>query len=202
MHGRNGCAGVYVSLAIFRDDRCMFRAHPFDRALFITDLFRAIAGIVLTAMAAPLIVSLILLGPLYAYSVAAPIVVTASFVVGLSISWTAALINAAVLSVLARFRVDALPVSLFSGALIGLWARTMVGHGKIGAPETWNALVPFGATGALMGALYWLIAIWPQKRRRLANESVSTRSLDRAAQDTFQRKRDRRIPWDGRVPPD
>jgi hypothetical protein len=184
----------------------MFGSHPFDRALVVADLFRAIAGIVLTAMAAPPIVSLFLFRQLAVFYVTAPFILTASHLVGLSISSAAALINAAILSALARFRVDSLPISLVSGGLIGLWAQTIVGDGRTGAPETGtlslSVLVPFGATGVLMGGLYWLIAILPPRRRRLAQESVSSRSPDQAPQGAFKQNRDRRIPWDGRVPPD
>ena len=207
LHGQKGFTNVYACLVIFRDDRCMFGAHPFDRALVITDLFRAIAGIVLTAMAAPPILSVFLFGQVLAYYPMAPIILGAAFMVGLSISSAAALLNAVVVSLLARFRVDALPVSLVSGGLVGLWARTVVVQGRTGtAPETGtmslHEFIPFGATGALMGGLYWLIAILPQRRRRRAQESVSSQSLDQAVQDTIKRRRGRRIPWDGRVPPD
>jgi hypothetical protein len=204
-HGLTGFATVYVSLVIFRDDRCMFRLHSFDRALFVTDLFRAVTGIVLTAMAAPLIVSVHLFGPLLLYY-PGPIILYVSYVAGLSISAAAALVNAAILSLLARLRADALPISLASGGLVGLWVPTALMQGRnVRASETGGmaleGFVPFGATGALMGALYWLIAIWPRRRRRLARECVSSRNLDQAAQDAVKRKRDRRIPWDGRVPP-
>jgi hypothetical protein len=204
-HGLTGFATIYVSLGIFPDDGCMLRSYSFDRPLFVTDLFRAVAGIVLTAMAAPLIVSIHLFGPLLLYY-PGPIILYVSYVAGLSMSAAAALVNAALLSLLARFRADALPISLVSGGLIGLWVPAALKGRSARAPETGamtvEGFVPFGATGALMGALYWLIAIWPQRRRRLAREPVSSRNLDQAAQDAVQRKRDRRIPWDGRVPPD
>jgi hypothetical protein len=125
---------------------------------------------------------------------------------GLPISATAALINAVIVSLLARFRADALPISVVSGALVGgLWVQTVLAQGtSTDASETGTITLqgffPFGAIGALMGVLYWLIAILPQRRRRLARKSVS--ALDQAAQDALKRKRDRRIPWDGRVPPD
>ena len=203
MHGQIGPTVVYANLVIFRDDRCMFKSHPHDRALIITDLFRAIAGIVLTAMATPLILSLFFFGPLL-IQLPGPIILSASYVVGLPISVAAALVNAAVLSLLARCRADALPISLLSGGSVGLLVTTALVHGRsAGGAETGimtlQGVVPFAATGALMGALYWLIAILPRRRRRLAHEPVS--SLDRATQDALIRKRDRRIPWDGRVPP-
>jgi hypothetical protein len=199
-----GLAAVYASLVTFRDDRGMSSSHPIDRALVITDLFRAVAGIVLTAMAAPLILSVYLFGPLLV-QLPGPIILGAAYVTGLSISSAAAIINAAALSLLARFRADSLPISLVSGGLVGLWVPTALVQGRsTDTPETGimtlQGFFPFGATGALMGVLYWLIAILPQRRRRLARESIST--LDQAAQDALKRKRDRRIPWDGRVPPD
>jgi hypothetical protein len=183
----------------------MFRSHSFDRALVITDLFRALAGIVLTAMAAPLILSIFQFGSLLV-QLPGPIILGAAYMAGLPISSAAALINAVVVSLLARFRADALPISVVSGALVGgLWVQTVLAQGRsTGASETGTitlqGFVLFGTTGALMGALYWLIAILPQRRRRLARESVS--ALDQAAQVALKRKRDRRIPWDGRVPPD
>lgn len=150
----------------------MFRSHSFDRTLVITDLFRAISGIVLTAMATPLILSVYLFGPLL-IQLPGPIIFSASYVVGLPISAVAALVNASALSLLARFRADALPISLLSGGLVGLLVTTALAHGRSAdASETGivtlQGFVPFGATGALMGALYWLIAILPQRRRRLA----------------------------------
>jgi hypothetical protein len=208
MHGRMGFATVYACLVIFRDDRRMFRSRQFpNKASVIADLFRATAGIVLTAMAAPLILSVFLFGQLLAYYPMAPIIVGAAFMVGLSISAAAALLNAVVVSLLARFRIDALPISLTSGGLVGLWARTVIVQGRTATSQQTAAMslhefIPFGATGALMGGLYWLIAILPQRRRRRAHESVSSQSLDQAVQDTIKRRRGRRIPWDGRVPPD
>jgi hypothetical protein len=183
----------------------MHRSYPLDRALIVTDLFRAIAGIVLTAMAAPLVVSVYWFGPILMYY-PGPIIFAVSFMAGLSISSVAALVNAAILSLLAWFRVDALPISLISGGLVGLWVPTVLMFGRsAGAAEsgivTLQGFVPFGATGALMGVVYWLIAILPQRHRHLAHGSASSRNLE-PAQEAFQRKRDRRVPWDGRVPPD
>ena len=74
------------------------------------------------------------------------------------------------------------------------------------APQTaamsLHEFIPFGATGALMGGLYWLIAILPQRRRRRALESVSSQSHDQAMHDAIKRRDGGRIPWDGRLPPD
>jgi len=173
-------------------------------APIVLDLSRAVAGIVLTAMAAPLVLSVFLFGSLLV-QLPGPIIVGAGYMVGLPISSAAAVINAAVASLLARLRADALPISLVSGGLVGgLWVPTVLAPGSAGASEAGimilQGFVPFGATGVLMGALYWLIAILPQRRRRLAHEPVGF--LDQARQDALKRKRDRRIPWDGRVPPE
>jgi hypothetical protein len=185
----------------------MFRMPFLNRETVVIALFRAIIGIVLTAMAAPLILSVILFGKLVVAYPVAPLIIAASVIGGLPISSAAALINAAIVSMLAWFRADALPISLASGGLIGLWARAVVVQKRIGiGPETGTTsldeLFPFAATGAVMGGVYWLIAILPQRRQRLVQESVKRRDLDQAAQDTGIRKRGRRIPWDGRVPPD
>lgn len=206
MHGRKGFAAVYASLVIFRDDQCMFRSHTFDRALVIADLFRAITGIVATAMGAPLILSAYYFGKILLYYPTAPVVLGASYMVGLPVSSLAALINAIILSLLARFRLDALPVALAFGAIIGVLARTHVLQSRVvAAMETSTTslqeLLPFGTAGVLMGGLYWLIAILPVRRRRLTQVSVEARDRDRAAQGAANRTRDRRIPWDGRVPP-
>lgn len=203
--------GLYSHLRLF--SHCsmtmepMFRSYSLNRETAITDLFRAIVGIVLTAMAAPLILSAIVFGKLAVAYPVAPFIIAASVMVGLSVSSAAALINAAIVSVLAWFRADALPISLASGGLVGLWARAVVVQKRTGiGPETGTTslheFLPFAATGAAMGGLYWLIAILPQRRRRLAQESAKHRNRDQAAQDAGKRKRDRRIPWDGRVPPD
>jgi hypothetical protein len=206
MHGQKGFVAVYASLVIFQDDRCMFRSHTFDRALVIADLFRAVTGIVATAMAAPLILSAYYFGQLLLLYPTATIMLGASYMVGLPVSSMAALINAIILSLLARFRFDALPVALASGAIVGVLARTHVLQSRVVAAMETNSmsvqeLLPFGTTGALMGGLYWLIAILPVRRRRLTQESAEARDRVRAAQDATSRKRDRRIPWDGRVPP-
>jgi hypothetical protein len=78
MHGQTGFAAVYPNLVIIRDDRCMVRSQPFDRAVVVADLFRASAGIVATAMVAPLILSAYYLGPLLPYYPTAPLVLCAS----------------------------------------------------------------------------------------------------------------------------
>jgi hypothetical protein len=138
----------------------------------------AVAGIAITAIGAPLALSIFLSGSLAWKLPAAPIIFSAAIIGGISISLPAAVINAAVLLLLARFRVDALPVSLFSGALIGMLTRSFVfhdsakisAHSELGSDHP-HEFVAFVGTGALMGALYWLVAILPQRHCRVMCET-------------------------------
>jgi hypothetical protein len=173
----------------------------------IPELVTALFGIVATSLIAGPLVLLFAFGnhfvttPPFTY-----IVMYFSSYVGIYVSLPASVINAAIVSLLARRGYDAPLVSLLSGAFIGAAVPIIA---PVQEPASTGASAvemvarqPTGflgciVTGALMGLLYWLIAVWWQRQQRLAREAAAPPKAMLALPLT---KRDRRIPWDGRIP--
>jgi predicted membrane-bound spermidine synthase len=189
------------------------RLHRDDEEDFtvVPSPLRAFAGIVRTSLAAGPTVALMTFGGhvVGSPSVAAPLIIGTAAFFGIFFSLPASVINAAILSVLVRFGLDDVRVSILSGALIGLAIpliisnhdeKTAASAARITGTQPVGLLV-FAATGALMGGLYWMIAVRPQRRRRLAFEAAAMREFVRAVRETGQ-ERSGRIPWDGRIPPE
>ena len=111
-------------------------------------------------------------------------VMLAEFVVyGSVVSLPATLVHAAAVGLLARRARDGFGWSLASGTVLGvLLASALIWFlflsGEVGGFDLLESKlvyvagigVPFGATGALTGLLYWRIAIRPRRRWRLLRQ--------------------------------
>ena len=176
-------------------------------ARIIFDAIGVVAGIAVTSLAAGPVLSLFIFGRLATDWPANLFILGFSATFGLLASFPASLVNAAVLSVLARFKLDAFPISLIVGSTVGLLTAAYIEHGHAtgvanAKPINPEIFIPYAVTGALMGALYWVIAILPGKLYRAGREAASAQPLEQAIQNAIEQKRDRRIPWDGRIPPE
>lgn len=185
-----------------------------EAAPIMPSVLRAFVGITITSLAAGPLVAVFTFGDhiVGGSPAAAPLIIGGAAFVGIFLSLPAAVTNAILLSLLARFGVDALRVSVLCGGMIGLAVaiflstlgderHAAVAAAKVGTSQP-AAFLVYAVTGALMGALYWLIAIRPKQRRRLILEAAALRELAQTVQDAIERKQVRRVPWDGRVPPD
>jgi hypothetical protein len=84
------------------------------------DIVSAVAGIVVTTLAAGPVFSLLTFDGLAADWPMNLFILGFSATFGIPLSFPASLVNAAALSVLARFKVDAFPISLIVGSAVGL----------------------------------------------------------------------------------
>jgi hypothetical protein len=169
----------------------------------LAGVVRFLAGTVCTAAAAgPTLVAIWLVADMpFGYHPYDGVAFVVSAPVGFLIALPAALANAIMLTFLAREGADSLPVSLLSGALTGVLVHaikprisdflhgTAVAHAPPSPDLATNAV--FALAGAIMGLLYWLIAIRPQRVARLSAP------LDELSAP--HRKSARRVPWDGRL---
>jgi hypothetical protein len=97
------------------------------------------------------------------------------------VSLPATIVHMAAVGLLARHGRDALGWSLASGAALGIMLAGLLilivlliggieGFDSLERPLLYLVSVPFGATGTLMGLLYWSIAIRPRRQWRLRRE--------------------------------
>ncbi|HEY3146034.1 MAG TPA: hypothetical protein VGJ75_06770 [Dongiaceae bacterium] len=87
------------------------------------------------------------------------------------VSFPAAVLNSVIHTCLIKHKLDALPWSLVSGgafgATLGYGLNYLSAYGTEYEPA-FVVVYPTGAAGILVGLLYWIIAIRPQRRQRLS----------------------------------
>lgn len=169
---------------------------------------RVFVGIVLTSLAAGPTFALMAFGGhiVGSTSVAGPLIIGVSAFFGILLSLPASVINATIVSALVRFGLDDVHPSIISGAIIGSTIPIIVSThddraatASAAGPEL-AAFVTYAVTGALMSLLYWMIAVRPRRRQRLALEATAMREFANSVQE--QARRAPRVPWDGRLPSD
>jgi hypothetical protein len=97
---------------------------------------------------------------------------------GMILSLPAALLNMAIVETFAYYRRDAWAVSLVSGAATGLGLHWILFGVLLPPFVDPTPLFAMTMTGAMMGAVYWVIAVKSRRRLRLVAQS-STQSRQR-----------------------
>ena len=133
---------------------------------------------------------------LYSWVVSPPYYATLlleSSLYGSIITLPSTLVHFVIIAVLAHRARDAFGWSMSSGAVIGvvlagILVWVLIASGEAGGFESRQAALlfmagastPFLATGALMGLLYWRIAVRPQRRWRLLRQQgeVAIRAME------------------------
>ena len=182
-------------------------AGPTGASTKIAELVTAVFAVVATTLITGPLVFLFAFGNFFGTApVLTYILMYFSSYIGIQVALPASVINAAIVSLLARRGYDAPLVSLLSGAIIGAAVPIIAplqeppSHGASAVEMA--AQQPAGflgciIAGALMGLLYWAIAVWWQRQRRLSREAAAASKSVPALLPT---KRGQRIPWDGRIP--